>query len=210
MDNSETSEQQPSAWQVAEAIIANIREIQRRAESDSLFFVATIAGFLVVRGSGASSLSVVGLQITDLKLIQFSFVPIATFLALRYAKAEILTNSLATELRSLLEDHSPRITESVSPPDWDITRDIAVRVRSFHRFFPLGTSVAMSGFISAGVVINIIDTTAHNVSWEILSGLATALLVVLAVVTKPVWSTAVVARNPQNSPRASKMASDLR
>jgi len=44
---------EPNSWQVAKALISNIRDVTHRAETDSLLFIAIIVGFLIVRGSGA-------------------------------------------------------------------------------------------------------------------------------------------------------------
>jgi hypothetical protein len=89
------SDPEPSKWQIALTLMGNVREVQRRAESDSLRYIGLVAAFLVIRGSGTSSLSILGLQVNDTKLIQFALVPAAAFFAIRYAKAQVLTASLA-------------------------------------------------------------------------------------------------------------------
>ncbi len=102
MDDQKNRSGEPSSWQVAEALISNIRDATRRAETDSLLFVAITVGFLIVRSSNASSLSIIGLQITNLQIVQFSLPPLAASLALRYAEAERLSSSIGMQLRSLL------------------------------------------------------------------------------------------------------------
>ena len=93
------SDPEPSQWQITLTIMENIREVQRRADSDSLRYIGVVAAFLVIRGARASSLSILGLQINDTRLIQFALVPAAAFFAIRYAKAQVLTQSLAQVLR---------------------------------------------------------------------------------------------------------------
>jgi len=195
MDGGTGRGDEPSSWQVAEALISNIRDITRRAEADSLLFVATIIGFLVVRGTGASSLSVIGLQITNFQTVQFALAPLAAFLALRYAKAERLSASIGMQLRNLLHDNLPSVPIVVSPPDWNIVRDVAVRMRSVSSFFPIGISAAMFGFVAAGVVVNLLDAKGPNIPWAVTSGLISALIIFIMFLTMPVWSGAVVARS---------------
>ena len=89
------SDSESSQWQIALTVMENVREVQRRAESDSLRYVGLVAAFLAIRGSATSSLSILGLQINDIQLIQFALVPAAAFFAIRYAKAQVHTASLA-------------------------------------------------------------------------------------------------------------------
>lgn len=189
---------EPSAWQLAEALIANIRDVTRRAEGDSLLFIATAVGFLVVRSSGVSSLSAIGLQITNIGIIQFALTPIGAFLALRFAKAEALTTSLSSELRSLLVEHLPHIPKAVAPPDWDVVRDICVRARRVGTFIPVGFSMVMLGIAVAGSIVNTFDAGSADIAWVITSNAAVALLIGLWVLTRPVWPNAVVVRSPQD------------
>lgn len=187
-----------SSWQVAEALILNIRDVTRRAEVDSLLFIATIIGFLVVKGGGASSLSVIGLQITNFQTVQFALAPLAAFLALRYAKAETLSASIGMQLRDLLHDNLPFVPITVSPPDWNIVRDVAVRMRSVSRFFPIGASAAMFGFVAAGVVVNLLDAKGSDILWAVISGLVSASTILIMFLTRPVWSGAVIARSARD------------
>jgi hypothetical protein len=46
------SDSEPSQWQIALAVMENIREVQRRADSDSLRYIGLVAAFLVIRGQG--------------------------------------------------------------------------------------------------------------------------------------------------------------
>lgn len=195
MDDRNGRGEEPSSWQIAEALIVNIRDISRRAEADSLLFIATIVGFLVARGAGASSFSVAGLQITNLQIVQFALAPIAAFLALRYAKAERLSASIGRRLRELLDDDLPTVPIAVSPPDWDVMRDIAVRMRPVSRFLPMGTSVVMFGFVAAGIFVNLLDARSSSISWAIISSVAAVLIASVMILTGPVWSGAVVARS---------------
>jgi len=198
MDQGTGRGDEPSSWQVAEALSSNIRDISRRAEIDSLLFIAVIIGFLIVRGTGASSLSILGLQITDFKTVQFALPPLAAFLALRYAKAERLSASIGMQLRDLLHEDLPSVPITVSPPDWDIVRDVAVRIRSVSRFSSIGISAAMFGFVVAGVVVNLLDAKGSSIPWVVISSLVSALTIVIMFLTRPVWSGAVVARSARD------------
>ena len=198
MDERTGRSDEPSQWQVAEALILNIRDVARRAEVDSLLFVSAILGFLIVRGTGASSLSVIGLQITNLQAVQFTLVPLAAFLALRYAKAERLSASIGRQLRDLLHDNLPSVPVTVSPPDWNIVRDLAVRMPAVRRFLPIGASAAMFGFITVGGVVNLLDAKGANVPWAVISGLVSALTIFVMFLTRPVWPGAVVARSARD------------
>ena len=189
---------EPSSWQVAEALILNLRDIIRRAETDSLLFVGIILGFLITRSSAASSLSVIGLQITNLRVVQFALPPLAAFLALRYAKAQRLSVSIGMRLRSLLDDDLPSVPIAVSPPDWDIVRDVAVRVPSVSKFFAMGTSATMFGLAIAGAVVNLVDAMDSSISWAVITGLVTALIILIMFLSKSVWSGAVIARIPRD------------
>lgn len=113
-------------------VMENIWEVQRRADSDSLRYIGLVAAFLVIRGAGASSLSILGLQIHDTKLIQFALVLAAAFFVIRYAKAQVLTESFAQFLRRQLEK-LPDVSPMIGPPDWDIIRDITHRGHRGHR-----------------------------------------------------------------------------
>jgi hypothetical protein len=198
MDQGTGRGDEPSSWQVAEALSSNIRDISRRAEIDSLLFIAAIIGFLIVRGTGASSLSILGLQITDFKTVQFALPPLAAFLALRYAKAERLSASIGMQLRDLLHEDLPSVPITVSPPDWDIVRDVAVRIRSVSRFSSIGISAAMFGFVVAGVVVNLLDAKGSSIPWVVISSLVSALTIFIMFLTRPVWSGAVVARSARD------------
>jgi len=198
MDQGTGRGDEPSSWQVAEALSSNIRDISRRAEIDSLLFIAAIIGFLIVRGTGASSLFILGLQITDFKIVQFALPPLAAFLALRYAKAERLSASIGMQLRDLLHEDLPSVPITVSPPDWDIVRDVAVRIRSVSRFSSIGISAAMFGFVVAGVVVNLLDAKGSSIPWVVISSLVSALTIFIMFLTRPVWSGAVVARSARD------------
>jgi hypothetical protein len=96
------SDAESSQWQIALTVMENVREVQRRAESDGLRYVGIVGAFLAIRGSATPSLSILGLEINDTKLIQFALVPAAAFFAIRYAKAQVLTVSLGNFLTSHL------------------------------------------------------------------------------------------------------------
>lgn len=198
MDNQNDRGDEPSSWQVAEALISNIRDVTRRAETDSLLFMAIIIGFIVVRSSAASSLSIIGLQVTNLHVVQFSLPPAAAFLALRYAKAQRLTVSIGMQLRSLLDHDLPSVPIAVCPPDWDVVRDVAVRMPSVSKLLSAGTSVVMFGLVVAGAVVNLVDAQGSNIPWATISGLVTALVVSMMFLSKSVWSVAVIARTHQD------------
>jgi hypothetical protein len=188
----------PNSWQVAESLNANIRDVTRRAETDSLFFVAIIVGFLIVRDSAASSLSIIGLQITNLRIVQFVLPPLAAFVSLRYAKAESLSASIGMQLRRLLDADLPSVPIAVSPPDWDIVRDVAVRLRSVSNFFPIGTSMVMFALVAAGTVVNFFDARGSSIPWVVISSLITTLIILIMLPSKPAWPDAVIARTPRD------------
>lgn len=185
-------DREPSQWQVARAVMQNIREAQGRAEGDSLRFIALIAAFLVIRGSAASTLSVAGLQIDDLRIIQFAIVPLGAFLALRYARAQALTASLAKLLGTHLGDHLPAVPKLVCPPDWDILRNVAERVRPARRLLTFAAWSTMYGLVVTGVVINSIDATSANSGWAILSAVVTIIVLALTPVTLATGDKAVI------------------
>jgi hypothetical protein len=196
MDDQNGHGDKPSSWQVA-ALISNVRDVTRRAETDSLLFVAIIVGFLITRSAGASSLSVIGLQITNPQVIQVTLPPLAAFLALRYAKAEKLSAAIGMQLRSLLDGDLPSVPIAVSPPDWDVVRDVAVRMRSASGFSPVGASVVMFGLVGAGVVVNLLDAKGGSgIYWAAISGFITALIILIMLFSRSVWSSAVIARSP--------------
>jgi hypothetical protein len=188
------SDREPSQWQITLIIMENIREVQRRADSDGLRYIGVVAAFLVIRGAGASSLSILGLQINDTKLIQFALVPAAAFFAIRYAKAQILTQSLAQCLRRQLEK-LPGVSRMICPPDWDVIRDIAHRLGRGDRFLSGGLELAMYALIVAGAVINLLDSTDRNRTWALLATGATALLLATTLPVMREWKTAVVVRD---------------
>ena len=197
MDDQSDCSDKPSSWQVAEALIVNVRDISRRAETDSLLFVAIIVGFLIARSAGPSSLSVIGFQITKPQIIQLILPPLAAFLTLRYAKAETLSASIGMRLRRLLDDDLPSVPIAVSPPDWDVVRDVAVRMRSASGFFPMGASMVMFGLVGVGVALNLLDAkSGSDIYWAAISGFATMLIISIMLFSRPVWSSAVVARTP--------------
>jgi len=153
----------------------NARDVQRRAESDSLRYVTLVAAFLAIRESATSSLSILGLQISDTTLIQFALVPAAAFFAIRYAKAQVLTASLAQFLASHL-DKMPGASLMICPPDWDIVRDITHRFGWVRRLLPGGLELVMYALVVAGTVVNLLDSTDINRIWALLATAATALL----------------------------------
>ena len=141
------SDPESSQWQIALTVMENARDVQRRAESDSLRYVTLVAAFLAIRESATSSLSILGLQISDTTLIQFALVPAAAFFAIRYAKAQVLTASLAQFLASHL-DKMPGASLMICPPDWDIVRDITHRFGWVRRLLPggLGGRCSLTGY----------------------------------------------------------------
>lgn len=183
---------EPTKWQIVTAVIDNIRTVQHRAEVDSIRLIAVVVGFLVVRSSGASRLSIAGLEVNDLKVIQFTLVPIAAFLVLRYAKARVLTVSLASFLDSYLAKNFPSVPELVGPIDWDFMRDMShLRVGRPLQFFVM---IVMYGIVLAGVMVNSFDTTDTNIWWALLCGTATILIVLATFFIRPAWRTAVIQR----------------
>ena len=189
------SDPESSQWQIALTVIENVREVQRRAESDSLRYVGLVAAFLAIRGSATSSLSILGLQINDIQLIQFALVPAAAFFAIRYAKAQVLTASLAQVLTSHLAKHMPNISPLTRPPDWDIIRDITHRFGWVGRLLPGGLELVMYAFVVAGTVVNLLDSTGTNRSWALLATAATALLFATTLPAMSAWKTSVIGRD---------------
>ena len=102
---------------------------------------------------------------SKLRVVQFALPPLAASLALRYTKARRLSVSIGMRLRGLLDDDLSSVPIVVSPPDWDIVRDVAVRVPSVSNFFAMGTSVTMFGLAIAGAVVNLVDAKDSSISW---------------------------------------------
>jgi hypothetical protein len=196
------SDAESSQWQIALTVMENVREVQRRAESDGLRYVGIVAAFLAIRGSATPSLSILGLEINDTKLIQFALVPAAAFFAIRYAKAQVLTVSLGSFLTSHLAK-LPGVPTMVSPPDWDILRDITHRFGWVRRLLPGGLELVMYALVVAGTVVNLLDSTDTNRSWTLLATAATALLFATTLPTMSVWKTAIIGRDSHRcSPHA--------
>ena len=189
------SDSEPSHWQTALAVMENIREVQRRADSDSLRYIGLVVAFLVIRASGASSLSILGLHITDTKLIQFALVPIAAFFAIRYAKAQVLTASLSQFLGAHLANHLPSVSPMTCPPNWDILRDMTRRVGRVGALLPGGLELVMYAVIVAGIIVNLNDATDSNRSWALLAILGTIMLFAATLPAMREWKTAVMGRD---------------
>jgi hypothetical protein len=194
------SDPEPSQWQITVTVMENIREVQRRADSDGLRYIGLVAAFLVIRGAGASSLSILGLQIHDTKLIQFALVPAAAFFAIRWAKAQDLAESFAQLLRRQLEK-LPDVSPMIGPPDWDIIRDIAHRAHHAHRVDRVrrllsgGLELTMYMLVVAGAVINLLDSTDRNRTWALLATGATALLLATTLPVMREWKASVIVRD---------------
>ena len=188
------SDPESSQWQIALTVMENARDVQRRAESDSLRYVTLVAAFLAIRESATSSLSILGLQISDTTLIQFALVPAAAFFAIRYAKAQVLTASLAQFLASHL-DKMPGASLMICPPDWDIVRDITHRFGWVRRLLPGGLELVMYALVVAGTVVNLLDSTDINRIWALLATAATALLFATTLPVMSVWKTALIGRD---------------
>jgi len=188
------SDPESSQWQIALTVMENARDVQRRAESDSLRYVTLVAAFLAIRESATSSLSILGLQISDTTLIQFALVPAAAFFAIRYAKAQVLTASLAQFLASHL-DKMPGASLMICPPDWDIVRDITHRFGWVRRLLPGGLELVMYALVVAGTVVNLLDSTDINRIWALLATAATALLFATTLPVMSAWKTALIGRD---------------
>lgn len=186
------SDSEPSHWQVAQALMANIRELQRRAETDSIRFGLLAAGFLVVRGSAASSLSILGLQIDDLTLVQFAIVPLAAFLALRFLKAQVLTASCGSILGHHMARHLETVPTLVCPADWDLVRDMTHRSPRRLHSLSFVVSMAMFAAVVAALAVNAVDATAGNWVAALISMLATDVLIFTAALAFPSWPTSVI------------------
>src|SRR5215204_1863943 len=202
------SDPESSQWQIALTVMENVREVQRRAESDSLRYVGLVAAFLAIRGSATSSLSILGLQIHDTKLIQFTLVPAAAFFAIRYAKAQVLTVSLAQFLTSYLAKHLPGVPPMIRPPDWDIVRDISHRVGWVGRLLPGGLELVMYALVVAGTVVNLFDSTDTNRSWALLATAATALLFATTLPAMSAWKTSVIGRDIKANTEEKQLTTD--
>jgi hypothetical protein len=189
------SDSEPRQWQIALAVMENIREVQRRADSDSLRYIGLVAAFLVIRGSGASSFSILGLHVDDTKLIQFALVPIAAFFAIRYARAQVLTASLSQFLRSHLANHLPGVSPMTCPPDWDMLRDMTRRVGRIGRLLPGGLELGMYALVAVGIFVNLDDATDLNKSWALVATSSTILLFLATLPAMREWKTAVMGRD---------------
>jgi hypothetical protein len=60
------SDPEPSQWQIAVTIMENVREVQRRADSDGLRYMGLVAAFLVIRGAGHPHYLFLGYRSTTL------------------------------------------------------------------------------------------------------------------------------------------------
>jgi|Tabmets5t2r1_1033131.scaffolds.fasta_scaffold28361_2 hypothetical protein len=189
------SDSEPSQWQIALAVMENIREVQRRADSDSLRYIGLVAAFLVIRGSGASSFSILGLHVNDTRLIQFALVPVAAFFAIRYARAQVLTASLSQFLRSHIATHLPSVSPMTCPPDWDMLRDMTRRVGRIGRLLPGGLELGMYVLVVVGIVVNLNDATDLNKSWALVATSSTILLFAATLPAMREWKTAVMGRD---------------
>jgi hypothetical protein len=188
------SDPEPSQWQIALTVMHNAREVQRRADSDGLRYVGLLVAFLLIRESATSSLTFLGLEINDTKLIQFALVPAAAFFAIRYSKAQVLSGEFARFLRRHLENHLPGVPSLTCPPDWDLVRDITHRAPPLGRLLPVGLEVSMYAVVAAGAIVNLLDATDDNRIW---AWLTTAATVVLLATTLPVmreWRMSVIGR----------------
>jgi hypothetical protein len=140
-------------------------------------------------------LSILGLQIHDTKLIQFALVPASAFFAVRYSKAQVLTESFAQFLRSQLAEKLPGVSPMICPPDWDIIRDISHRVGRVGRLLSGGLELTMYTLVVAGAVINLLDSTDRNRTWALLATGATALLLATTLPVMREWRASVIVRD---------------
>jgi hypothetical protein len=202
------SDPESSQWQIALTVMENVREVQRRAESDSLRYVGLVAAFLAIRGSATSSLSILGLQINDIQLIQFALVPAAAFFAIRYAKAQVLTASLSEFLGSHFAKQLQGVSPMICPPDWDIIRDMAHRFDWVHRLLPGGLELVMYALVVAGTVVNLFDSTDTNRSWALLATAATALLFATTLPAMSVWKASVIGRDIKVKTEGKQLTTD--
>jgi hypothetical protein len=188
------SDPEPSQWQIALTVMRNAREVQRRADSDGLRYVGLLAAFLLIRESATSSLTFLGLEINDTKLIQFALVPAAAFFAIRYSKAQVLSGELAQFLRCHFEKNLPDVPPLARPPDWDIARDITHRVPPLGRLVPVGMEVAMYAVVIVGAIVNLLDATETNRLWAWLTSAATAALLATTLPVRREWKMSVIGR----------------
>lgn len=178
----------PDVWDVANALMANVREAQNRAESDTLRFVVVAVAFLIVRASAASAITFGGFTIANPRVVQFALVPYAAFLAIRYTKATRLVDRIVDRLSVVLEDISPPLPLEAFPVDWDNVRNgsnvTRVSLERARWFFPAVMGVA----VLIGLGLSWYDASESDYIWIILATLAT-LGVVLAIATfHKAWS----------------------
>jgi hypothetical protein len=202
------SDPESSQWQIALTVMENVREVQRRAESDGLRYVGLVAAFLAIRGSATSSLSILGLQINDIQLIQFALVPAAAFFAIRYAKAQVLTASLSEFLASHFAKQLQGVSPMTCPPDWDIIRDMTHRFGWVRRLLPGGLELVMYALVVAGTVVNLFDSTDMNRSWALLATAATVLLFAATLPAMSTWKTSVIGRNIKANTEEKQLTTD--
>lgn len=179
-------------WDVARSIMENIREVQGRAERDSLRFLGLSATFFFLRLSAASEVSVFGLRIEDLLLLRIALLPVAAYVVLLYVKAQTLTAEYAKGLNEQIAEHLPFLPNHVRPPDWDLLRDMGSSMPRMRRLIPSLAALVMSGLVIAGLVVNLGDSAGAHLTFAIASALVSLLLLIAAVAASVLKASSMI------------------
>jgi hypothetical protein len=172
------------AWNVAVAIMENVREAQKRAERDSLRFIGLAVAFVFLKVSAASELTFAGLKLQDLELVRIALLPVAAYEMAYWVKAETLTRVYAAALTDHLDDRfaAGDPPPHVRPPDWDLLQDIHhVLPRLGKSVFVAATAGLMFALLLAAVVSNLVDAADSHLFWAILSTAVTVIFVAAAI-----------------------------
>lgn len=183
---------QVDPWDVAKSIIENIREVQRRAERDSLRFIGLSAAFVFLRLSAASEVSVLGLRIEDLLLLRIALLPVAAYVMFLYAKSQALTREYAMGLNRHAIEYLPSLPDHVRPPDWDILRDIGSSLPRVRRGIPSLALLAMGSLLIGALVANLADSSSSHLAFAIASASLTILLIIAAFAAETLSKASMV------------------
>ena len=177
----------PGAWEVATALMDNLREAQRRAAGDVLRFAVVGAVFAVVRGSAASSVTFAGFTIANPRIVEFAVVPYAAFLATRFMKAQLLTDSIEASLKRHLGHTGLGVPAEVLPMDWGLSRNRSAATGIGLELSRSVTPAVMLGAVAVGLAFSWYDTSDADSIWCALSTAATVVLLAATLIGRQEW-----------------------
>ena len=177
----------PGAWDVAQELIGNLRELRRRAELDALRFALIAVGFLMLRSQGAE-ITAVGLTVPDPQIVQFFLIPYGALLWLRSWKAHALTDTVEGKLKGHLASHDMDVPREALPMDWDMLRDGAQRFgmpsNAAGGFGPLALGVG----VALGLGVSLFDAgESGDYVWFLVAAAATVAITVIGLLGKSAW-----------------------